>query len=72
MVISFQWGMGGVLKICHDSNLSGLHLICYVSSDYSNQGVDQLEKVIEIIKTNPNDRRIVMSAWNPKGIEQLV
>ncbi|NWI26294.1 TYSY synthase, partial [Sula dactylatra] len=39
-------------------------------TDYSNQGVDQLQKVIETIKTNPDDRRIIMCAWNPKGIEQ--
>lgn len=65
-------GHGRGVKNLHDLNLSGLDLICYVSSDYSNQGVDQLEKVIEMIKTNPNDRRIIMSAWNPKGIEQLV
>ena len=36
-------------------------------SDYSSQGVDQLAQVIHTIKTNPNDRRIIMSAWNPVG-----
>ena len=36
-------------------------------SDYSGQGVDQLAQVIHTIKTNPNDRRIIMSAWNPVG-----
>ena len=36
-------------------------------SDYSGQGVDQLARVIHTIKTNPNDRRIIMSAWNPVG-----
>ncbi|NWY40400.1 TYSY synthase, partial [Sylvia atricapilla] len=40
-------------------------------SDYSNQGVDQLEKVIETIKTNPDDRRIIMCAWNPKDISLM-
>ncbi|NXF71679.1 TYSY synthase, partial [Sclerurus mexicanus] len=39
--------------------------------DYSNQGVDQLQKVIETIKTNPDDRRIIMCAWNPKDISQM-
>lgn len=69
--ITFQWDMGWVLKKYHDFNLSGLDLISYISSDYSNQGVDQLQKVIETIKTNPDDRRMIMCAWNPKGIEQL-
>lgn len=36
-------------------------------TDYTGQGVDQLAQVIHTIKTNPNDRRIIMSAWNPSG-----
>lgn len=37
-------------------------------TDYTGQGVDQLAQVINTIKTNPNDRRIIMSAWNPCDI----
>ncbi|KAM5307215.1 LOW QUALITY PROTEIN: thymidylate synthase-like [Glossophaga mutica] len=37
-------------------------------SDYSGQGVDQLQKVIDTIKTNPDDRRIILCAWNPKDL----
>lgn len=36
-------------------------------ADYTGQGVDQLAQVIETIKTNPTDRRIILSAWNPCG-----
>lgn len=36
-------------------------------TDYTGQGVDQLQKVIDTIKDNPEDRRIIMCAWNPKG-----
>lgn len=39
--------------------------------DYTNEGVDQLQQVIERIKTNPYDRRIIMSAWNPVDIPQM-
>ncbi|ODO08681.1 thymidylate synthase [Cryptococcus wingfieldii CBS 7118] len=36
--------------------------------DYSGKGVDQLQEVIHKIKHNPTDRRIVLSAWNPKDL----
>lgn len=29
------------------------------------QGTDQLKSIVETLKTNPNDRRMVCSAWNP-------
>lgn len=38
-----------------------------MNADYTNQGVDQLAEVIKLIKTDPDSRRIVMSAWNPKS-----
>ncbi len=40
--------------------------------DYKGQGVDQLKECIEKIKKNPTDRRIILSAWNPKGIHPFV
>ncbi|NLZ96944.1 MAG: thymidylate synthase, partial [Candidatus Magasanikbacteria bacterium] len=40
-------------------------------SDYSGQGIDQLKKVIETIKTNPNDRRMLVMAWNPCMLDQM-
>lgn len=33
--------------------------------------VDQLADVIERIKTNPNDRRLIVSAWNPAELDQM-
>lgn len=40
-------------------------------TDYTGQGVDQLAQVIHTLKTNPNDRRIIMSAWNPCDLGQM-
>lgn len=40
-------------------------------SDYSGQGIDQLQNVIDTIKNNPNDRRILMTAWNPVDISKM-
>ena len=33
--------------------------------------VDQLKDVIERMKTNPNDRRLIVSAWNPGELDQM-
>ena len=34
-------------------------------------GVDQLMDIIERIKKNPNDRRMIVSAWNPPEIPKM-
>lgn len=34
-------------------------------------GVDQLEWVVNEIKTNPSSRRLIVSAWNPAEIEEM-
>ena len=54
-VYGFQWRhFGAEYKTCHD--------------DYTGEGVDQLKEVISLLRSNPNDRRILMSAWNPAAI----
>lgn len=35
------------------------------------QEIDQLRDVVEQIKTNPNSRRLIVSAWNPADIEEM-
>ncbi|PKK87098.1 MAG: thymidylate synthase, partial [Tenericutes bacterium HGW-Tenericutes-8] len=34
-------------------------------------GVDQLKEVIDQIKHQPNSRRIILSAWNPKELSEM-
>lgn len=40
-------------------------------TDYTGQGVDQLAECIDKIKNNPEDRRIIMSAWNPADLSTM-
>lgn len=54
-VYGFQWRHFGAEYIDCDA-------------DYTGKGVDQLAEVIDKIKNNPTDRRIIMSAWNPKDL----
>lgn len=57
-VYGFQWRhFGATYKTCHD--------------DYTGQGIDQLAEVIDKIKNNPYDRRIIMCAWNPSDIPNM-
>jgi thymidylate synthase len=34
-------------------------------------GVDQLWNLVEKLKTNPNDRRMIVSAWNPTQLHEM-
>lgn len=36
-------------------------------ADYTGQGTDQLAQVIDLIRNQPDSRRIIMCAWNPPG-----
>lgn len=57
-VYGFQWRhFGAEYKTMHDS--------------YEGQGVDQLMEVVNQIKTNPNSRRIIISAWNPAALSKM-
>lgn len=38
--------------------------------DYTGQGVDQIKWVIEKLKKYPENKRLVVSQWNPKDIDQ--
>ena len=41
-------------------------------SEYIGKGFDQLERCINQIKNNPNSRRIILTAWNPPFVDQMV
>jgi len=38
---------------------------------YARDGFDQLQCVLDTIRTNPNSRRIIVTGWNPKEADQV-
>lgn len=40
-------------------------------TDYTNQGVDQLQNVIDNLKKDPSSRRMIVCAWNPAMMDQM-
>ncbi|MDP3793991.1 MAG: thymidylate synthase [Candidatus Uhrbacteria bacterium] len=40
-------------------------------ADYTGKGVDQLRRIIDTLKTNPSDRRMIVCAWNPLQMHQM-
>jgi thymidylate synthase len=34
-------------------------------TDYTGKGVDQIKNIVEKLKSDPSDRRMIVSAWNP-------
>ena len=39
--------------------------------NFNSQGIDQIKDVIERIKKNPQDRRLIVTAWNPAQINEM-
>jgi thymidylate synthase len=56
----FQWRKFGYNKSCNDDG--SIDII---------DGVDQFAEVIDKLKHNPDDRRILMTAWNPQQIKDM-
>lgn len=43
----------------------------YIDMNTQYKGFDQLLNVIEKIKSDPNDRRVILCAWNPLDIDKM-
>src|SRR5690606_38196602 len=46
-----------------------------ISSGYklgNYNGIDQIKQVIDKLKTNPFDRRLIVSAWNPVDVDATI
>lgn len=40
-------------------------------ANYEGEGIDQLKEVVRKVKETPDDRRIIMTAWNPTDISKM-
>ncbi len=40
-------------------------------ADYAGEGVDQLERIIQLLETHPHSREMVVNAWNPVDLERM-
>ena len=45
--------------------------LSYGNSWYNFNGVNQVRNVLNNLRSNPYDRRHIISAWNPEGMEDL-
>nr|AWQ63646.1 wsv067 [Shrimp white spot syndrome virus] len=41
------------------------------SSDYTGKGIDQLANILKTLRENPDDRRMIMTAWNPMDLHLM-
>jgi thymidylate synthase len=57
-IYGFQWRHFGADYNSYDTN-------------YSGKGIDQLKNIVDTLKKNPNDRRMIVSAWNPTKISEM-
>ncbi len=57
-VYGYQWRHFGSKYISFDKPPEGI-------------GVDQLKNVVEKLKSNPDDRRMIVSAWNPLDVPAM-
>lgn len=43
----------------------------YQWRNWGGQGIDQIRNALDLIKTKPNSRRIIVSAWNVSDLDQM-
>lgn len=55
----------------YESEVSKAAGIAMAGDGYKSQTIDQISNAIHAIKTNPNSRRLIVSAWNVADIDKM-
>ena len=58
-----------VMDLIHDG---GDYSKYDVKVTYQNNSIDQIQNLINDLKTNPDSRRLMVNAWNPDELDQMV
>lgn len=66
-----------ILKIKEDKNFAQQYgnlgpVYGYQWRNFNSQNIDQIQKVIDTIKTNPNSRRILVITYNPVQADSML
>jgi thymidylate synthase len=57
-IYGWQWRNFGAKYTTHNGDPEG-------------EGIDQLKNLVDKLKTNPDDRRMIVSAWNPTDLKSM-
>ncbi len=57
-IYGWQWRNFGAEYVSYDQPAKG-------------EGIDQLQRLVHMLKTNPSDRRMLVSAWNPTDLHRM-
>jgi thymidylate synthase len=67
-----QWGELGPIYGKQWRNWESVDTSQYWQEDWSSKDTDQIQNLINELKTNPDSRRLMVSAWNVGELDQMV
>ena len=67
-----EWGELGPIYGKQWRNWESVDTSPYWQEDWSNKDTDQIQNLINELKTNPDSRRLMVSAWNVGELEHMV
>ncbi len=67
-----QWRNWGSYSKKIEKRLNGNNLPFTQYIDEEVKGIDQISNLIHLLKTNPDSRRLMVSAWNVADIDQVI